>query len=186
MTRVVTFAGTSYQQFLQTISAQEVNDATIVRDGLQRVLSLWPSLEEDSARDALRQLDQLALHADAPDVMRPKVDAIVNAISPGAAGAVERLTSALSILHDDRGTPPTVHELTVQLEDVGGMGWLIWALLTFLIGYGVLILSNHGFGTWQDLSKCFLWGLGIQAAGQGLQSLGPTSAATTFSLQIGH
>lgn len=182
-------AGTSYQQFLQAISAQELNDATIVRDGLQRVMSLWQHLDEDSARDALGQLDQLALHADAPDVMRPKVDAIVNAIPPRvprAAGDVAMLTSALSIFHDDVSTPPTVHELIVQLEDVGGIGWLIWALLTFLIGYGVLILSNHGFGTWQDLSKCFLWGLGIQAAGQGLQSLGPTSAATTFSLQIGH
>lgn len=127
--------------------------------------------------------------ADAPDVMRPKVDAIVNAIPPRAprtAGDVAMLTSSLSIFHDDGGTPPTVHELTVQLEDVGGIGWLIWALLTFFIGCGVLILSNHGFGTWTDLSKCFLWGLGIQAAGQGLQSLGPTSAATTFSLQIGH
>jgi hypothetical protein len=179
-------AGTSYQQFLQGISAQELNDAIIVADGLQRVLSLWSQLDKESARDALMQLDQLALHADAPDLMRPKVDAIVNAISSRTPESAQRFASALSIFRDSGGMPPTVHELTVQLEYVSGIGWLIWAVLTFLIGYGVLILSNHGFGTWQDLSKCFLWGLGIQAAGQGLQSLGPTSAATTFSLQIGH
>lgn len=179
-------AGTKYQTFLDGISAQELNDAIIVRDGLQRVMSLWPQLDKESARDALGQLDQLASHADASTTMRPDVDALVSGIHPRESKFAAMLVDAHSNFRDGGGTPPSVREITIQLEYVWGIGWMIWALLTFLIGSGVLILSNHGFGTWQDLLKCFLWGIGIQAAGQGLQGLAPASTATTFSLQIGH
>jgi len=178
-------AGTDYQQFLQAISAQELNDTMIIRDGLQRVMSLWPQLNEESARSALMQLDQLALQADSPDPMRPKVDSVVTGIAPRRQEFAQLLTVAHDNFRVGGGPPPSVHEITVQLDYVSGIGWIIWALLTFLLGCGVLILSNHGFGTWQDLLKCFLWGLGIQAAGQGLQALAPGSTASTFSLQIG-
>jgi hypothetical protein len=180
-------AGTDYQQYLQVISAQELNDAIIVRDGLERVMSLWQHLDEESARNALTELDKLALEADsATDPVRPKVDALVNGISPRRLDLAQMLTVAHDNFRAGGGTPPSVHEITVQLDYVSGIGWIIWAFLTFLFGCGVLILSNHGFGTWQDLLKCFLWGLGIQAAGQGLQALTPSSTASTFSLQIGH
>jgi hypothetical protein len=173
---------TDYQQFLQSISAQQLNLAVLVRDGLQRVMFLWPKLDEESARNGLAQLDELALHADQPDPMRPKVDAIVSGIAPRAV----EFTAALAYSHGGTATTLSEHNITVQLEYLSAVGWLIWAVLTFLGGCAVLILSNHGFGTWQDLSKCFLWGLGIQAAGQGLQALSPSSVVSSFSLQIGH
>ena len=180
-------AGTDYQQYLQSISAQELNDAIIVGDGLQRVMSLWQQLDEGSARQALANLDRLALGADSTtDPMRANVDALVNGIAPSRQEFVQMLAVAHDNFRAASGPPPSVHEITVQLDYVSSIGWIIWALLTFLFGCGVLILSNHGFGTWQDLLKCFLWGLGIQAAGQGLQALTPSSTATTFSLQIGH
>lgn len=150
-------------------------------------MSLWPQLDEENARRALTQLDQLARKADSPtDPMRPKVDALVNGIPPRLQQFAQTLASARADFRIRDGAPPSVREITVQLDYVSGIGWIIWALLTLLIGCGVLILSNHGFGTWQDLLKCFLWGLGIQAAGQGLQALAPVSTANTFSLQIGH
>ena len=179
--------GTVYQQYLQNISAQELNDAIIVGDGFQRVMYLWKHLDEKSACVALTELDQLALEADSSsDPMRPKVDALVSGIAPRRPESAKMLLVAHDYFGASGGTPPSVHEITVQLDYVSGIGWIIWALLTFLFGCGVLILSNHGFGTWQDLFKCFLWGLGIQAAGQGLQALTPSSTASTFSLQIGH
>jgi hypothetical protein len=174
--------GTEYQQFLQGVSTQELNLAVLVRDGLERVMILWPKLDEKSARNGLAQLDELALQADAPGPMGPKVDAIVNGISPRHA----EFTEALAYFRNGPATTPSVHEITIQLEFLSSIGWLIWAFLTLLFGCAVLILSNHGFGTWQDLFKCFLWGLGIQAAGQGIQLLTPSSAVSSFSLQIGH
>jgi hypothetical protein len=179
-------AGSDYQQYLQLISAQELNDAIIVRDGLERVVLLRSQLDEKSARDAITKLDHLALSADSStDPMRPKVDALVNGIAAHRQEVAEFLAVAHGNFRAGGGPPPSVHEITIQLDYVSGIGWIIWALLTFLFGCGVLILSNHGFGTWQDLLKCFLWGLGIQAAGQGLQALTPSSTTNTFSLQIG-
>jgi hypothetical protein len=180
-------AGTDYQQYLQDISAQELNDSIIVRDGLERVNFLWQQLDEESAREALKELDKLAWEVDSPtDPMRPKVDALVKGIKLRS----QEFEKMLAIAHDNfrsgGGPPPSVHEITLQLDYIAGIGWIIWALLNFLLGCGALILSNHGFGTWQDLLKCFLWGIGIQAAGQGLQALTPSSTASTFSLQIGH
>jgi hypothetical protein len=173
--------GTEYQQSLQGMSTQELNLAVLVREGLERVMSLWPKLNEESARNGLEALDELARQADLPDPMRPKVEGIVRDISPRA----REFVASLANLSAGPAATPSVHEITVQLEYLSGMGWLIWAFLSFLIGCAVLILSNHGFGTWQDLLKCFLWGLGIQAVGQGLQMLSPSSAVSAFSLQIG-
>lgn len=180
-------AGTAYQQYLQNMSAQELNDAIIVGDGLQRVLSIWSQLDERGAQEALGKLDQLALQADSSTVaMRPQVDALVSGISARHKEVAEMLMVAHDNFRAGRQAAPSVHEITVQLDYISGMGWTIWASLTFLFGCAALILSNHGFGTWQDLFKCFLWGLGIQAAGQGLQALAPSSAVNTFSLQVGH
>ena len=176
--------GTEYQQLLQSISAQELNLAIIVNDGLVRVMSIRPKPDIHRMRDGLVKLDALATEAASPDPMRPKVDNIVNDIPPHIQDVEETA-------QDDNGSErssvtPTVHEITFQLEYLSGLGWAVWGLISFMIGSSVLVLSNHGFGTWQDFAKCFLWGLGIQAAGQGLQALTPSTAATSFSLQIGH
>jgi len=178
-------AGTAYQQFLQSMSAQQLNNAVIVRDGLERVWALWPQLDQESAREALVELDKLALKANGPDLMRPQVDDLVAGISPRATQLTQMLSSVRESFRRTGGILPSTHEIAVQLDYVSGIGWFIWGVLTFLFGCAVLIWSNHGFGTWQDLLKCFLWGLGIQAVGQGIQALAPSAAATTFSLQIG-
>lgn len=178
--------GADYQQYLQSISIQEVNNAIIVRDGLERVMFLWEQLNEGGARGALEKLDNLALQADSSsDPMRPKVDKIVDGIASRHDAFAYGLVDRSRNLRAGGGQPSSVHEIAVQLDYVSAIAWIIWALLTFMFGCGVLILSNHGFGTWQDLLKCFLWGLGIQAAGQGLQALTPSAPATTFALEIG-
>jgi len=176
--------GTDYQQFLQGISAQELNLAVIVRDGLEYAMSINPAPDHEALSTALEQLDKLALEADSTDPMRPKVDAIVNAIEPAADPDGLAPRALVTNLQRKLAATHSVHELTVQLERLSVVGWLIWGFASFVMGFLVLILSNHGFGTWQDLSKCFLWGLGVQAAGQGLQGLNPSSAASSFSLQI--
>jgi hypothetical protein len=174
-----------YQQYLLGISTQELNDATIVGDGLKRVQSMWPMLDEEDAGKALQALDQLATRANTSDPTRSQVDAIVTGIKPRHEAVGQHLIEAHLDYRIGGQHTPTVQQILFELDYVSSIGWIIWALLTFFLGYAALILNHHGFGTLQDLFKCFLWGLGIQAAGQGLQSLSPSSAATTFSLQIG-
>jgi hypothetical protein len=175
-----------YQQYLRGISTQELNDATIVGDGLKRVQSIWPMLDVESARHALLDLDHLATRADTADPMRPQVDTIVTGIAPRHQDVSRNLVAAHLDYRAGGQHTPSVQEILIELDYVSFLGWIIWALLTFVLGYAALILDHHGFGSLQDLFKCFLWGLGVQAAGQGLQSLSPSAATTTFSLQIGH
>ena len=174
-----------YQQYLLGISTQELNDATIVGDGLKRVQSMWSMLDAEDAGKALQALDQLATRANTTDPMRPQVDAIVTSIKARHEDVRRHLIEAHLDYRIGGQHSPTVQQILFELDYVSSVGWIIWALLTFVFGYAALILNHHGFGTSQDLLKCFIWGLGIQAAGQGLQSLNPSSAATTFSLQIG-
>ena len=117
--------------------------------------------------------------------MQTDVNNIVNGIARNDKSLIGDLVASHLEYRLGEEHAPTTHEILFQLEYVSFLGWLIWDALTFVLGCAVLIDYHHGFGTWQDLLKCFLWGIGIQAAGQGLQSLNPTSAATTFSLQVG-
>jgi hypothetical protein len=177
--------GTDYQQYLKTIGDQQRNDAIIVGDGLKRVRSMWSTLDQVSASTALLKLDGLARQADTSTSMQTDVKNIVNGIARNDKSLVGDLVASHLEYRLGEEHTPTTHEILFQLEYVSFLGWLIWAALTFLLGCAVLIVYHYGFGTWQDLLKCLLWGIGIQAAGQGLQSLNPTSAATTFSLQVG-
>ena len=174
--------GVTFQQTLQRISAQELNLATIVHGGLERVLALDPKPSPARIQDALKKLDQLADDASSSDPIQPKVQSILD----GMTAQPERLTDSLvaTQVRHQLSALPSVHSVNLQLEFLGELGSIIWATISFSLGLAVLILSNHGFGTWIDLEKCFLWGAGIQAAGQGLQALAPSSAASTFSLQV--
>src|ERR1700761_7509971 len=146
---------------------------------------MWPTLDPQSASEALQSLDALAEHACTSTTMQTDANTIFHGITRKDQTLVGHLeASDLQLRQGDEHTP-TTHEILFELEYVSFLGWLLWAVLTFVLGYAALILNHHGFGTTQDLFKCFLWGIGIQAAGQGLQALNPTSAATSFSLQVG-
>jgi hypothetical protein len=178
-------AGTDYQQYLSGIATQQQNDSIIVGDGLRRVRAMWSTLDPQSASQALQDLDALAEHASTSTTMQTDVDTIVHGITRKDKTLVGHLLASDLELRQGEEHTHTTHEILFELEYVSFLGWLLWALLTFVLGYAALILNHHGFGTTQDLFKCFLWGIGIQAAGQGLQALNPASAATSFSLQVG-
>jgi hypothetical protein len=178
-------AGTDYQQYLSGIATQQQNDAIIVGDGLKRVRAMWPTLDKPSASQALQNLDAFANQAATSTSIQSDVKTVVDGIKRNDMKLVGHLLASDLEYRQGEEHTPTTHEILFELESVSFLGWLVWALLTFVLGYAALILNHHGFGTAQDLFKCFLWGIGIQAAGQGLQALNPTSVATTFSFQVG-
>ena len=80
--------------------------------------------------------------------------------------------------------PPTVQQLNVDLRLLGLSMWVVWGLVTWVVGIGALLATNYGFGVGADYIKCFLWGLGVQTAGQQLQQLTPSSVSTAFSVTL--
>lgn len=160
----------------------------VVMRGLRTVLDKWVPQKANDCEDALRELDSLvkvAADEEAVDAakelqnVRPKVSAVIGKIE-NLQGAEARFSSAAGDGARDR----TAEDLTVELENLRGDIWTVWAIVTVAAGFVAVILSNPGFGTGMDFAKCFFWGLGVQVAGQQLQQLSPGKLATVFKLPV--
>lgn len=77
---------------------------------------------------------------------------------------------------------PTVLQVTWQIARLSGLLWLVWGILTFIVGVAVLIVTNPGFGTSLDLIFCLLWGFGLPVGIDKLQQLSPEGIATTIGI----
>src|SRR5205823_1695707 len=78
----------------------------------------------------------------------------------------------------------TSREIEFRLTKNWWISWAILGSITLVTGAVALILSNDGFGTWQDLAKCFFWGLGLATAGQQMQLLTAGATAQTLKIQL--
>jgi hypothetical protein len=72
------------------------------------------------------------------------------------------------------------------MERLSLLAWVVWGILTIVVGCVSLVVFNAGFGTPQDLVTCFLWGAGMPGLVQGLGGLTMGSVASAFSLQLAH
>jgi hypothetical protein len=149
----------------------------IVRRGIDPVIRDWNEATPAPYEKALKDLDALADPAKELSLVREGVD---------QARAKLPSEEATSLVQGVRGAPRqrTASELAVELENLRGDVWLVWAVVTVALGFTVLILSNPGFGTGLDMMKSFFWGLGLQVAGQQLQQLTPGKVASRFSLPV--
>jgi hypothetical protein len=77
-----------------------------------------------------------------------------------------------------------LQQLRVELQRLSIAMWVVWAFVTWIGGVGLLVMSNYGFGVGLDYIKCFLWGLGVQVAGQQFQQLAPSSVTTAFNVSV--
>lgn len=135
---------------------------------------------------ALQKLDQLSLSTGPPDFAKAQIQPII----AGLQNAITQAQLAAKALGggakpDAIYRVPGSQSLTIQLEGLSAAVWIIWGILTLLVGACALILFNDGFGTPQDYMRCFLWGVGMPAVGQGFGGLTLNSVSSAFSLQTG-
>jgi hypothetical protein len=98
------------------------------------------------------------------------------AIGPVAVADAARATA--------EPTRPPAEQLIVRLQTISAGVWLLFAIVTTVLGYVVVVAPVFGFGSSVDYAKAFLWGLGVQTAGQALQSLTPGTVTTAFGIQM--
>lgn len=161
----------------------------LVQEGLQPARDLWATIPEDdtdarrkvceavSAMDALSQ----AAVAPAPDALRVTLRSIAAGMAASAKGGSARsLRDHLADAADSVGTP---EQLLVQVTALGGAGWVFLLLVTTLAGAYILVLgpAGAGFGTVTDYAQCLLWGAGLPAGAQLMQSTS-ASIATSFGV----
>lgn len=141
--------------------------------GIDEVLRRWDAAQPASFEEALDALDALADRALTHDQVRAGVDQV--------RAALPRTDASFAGVGLRRRT---AGELTVELRNLRGGVWIVWAAVTVALGCMVLIFNDPGFGGCLDLLKCFFWGLGVQVAGQQLQELTPGKVATRFGLPV--
>jgi len=173
----------AYRKHVQAQSDWIQALAIIVREGLQPAWDAWSHAPDAATRQqwtgAISAMDALAVAATAPsaDALRQALYNIIFAINgagvkampPGAGGA-----------RDTVGTP---EQLLLQIAGLGAAGWAFLLLVSTLGGAYILVLgpSGAGFGTLTDFVQCLLWGAGLPAGAQLLQST-TGSIATSFGV----
>ncbi|MEO6325210.1 MAG: hypothetical protein ABIT01_10000 [Thermoanaerobaculia bacterium] len=139
---------------------------------------------QGAREDAFNSLDALAsdlskaaeqLAAEIPQILR----AYQAALHPPPPG-VSRSVSPTAQLQ----ARPTFETLSFTITVANTTAWLIVLCATVATGWVVLIASNPGFGISGDYVKCFLWGLGVQIAGQQLSQLTPSSVTSALKFKV--
>jgi len=74
--------------------------------------------------------------------------------------------------------------LLIEMRLIAIVSWIIWSVLTVLIGVMVLIVASPGFGTPMDYFRCALWGFGLPVAGQALLQITPGSLSTRLGITL--
>jgi hypothetical protein len=176
---------TSYQSFLLVTAARVSSFTLVVRWGLTTVVAMWPQVLKSSVQpagqNALKLLDGLVdTSMGPPDSLRPQIQSTISALQTAITAANPALGGGAS--SGGYGISGT-QQLTVELERLSAFVWILWAVLTLFVGSCTLIWFNDGFGTSQDLVKCFLWGVGMPAVAGGFGALSASSVTSAFSLQ---
>jgi hypothetical protein len=169
----------NYQSFLQQQSKATDKLESVVSQGLERLAA------------AVSGNAALFTHAATPTLLaainRIATDASLDSNTSQAelARAFDAWRQAITGAAQPLAAPSIVREnpasLLVEIRHIAIASWIVWGLLTILVGYIILVASSPGFGGFLDFARCLLWGFGIPVAGQSLQQL----SGATLNTQLG-
>ena len=175
----------SYQNFLAGVGNRLTALEMIIRSGMGSVLREWGELDRAGKLDvgiaAFQKLDEVAGVTLPPDQLKSQVDAVIQTVHSAASRVVSFAGGAApwsSI--EEMGS----REITVQLQQLSKLVWLLWGAGTVFVGLLALVLFNDAFGSAQDCIQCLLWGIGMPAAAQGFGGLNAGSLTSALSLPV--
>jgi hypothetical protein len=180
---------TDYQAFL-TIASQKVEDLDIiVSEGLQLLAKRWnANLSAQDLADlqtAFGTIDQLSNTLPIlPQTLRGQVNDALTTLNAAHAARAQALGVQPQVI--PLATPGEKSFIAVRLEvqSITVLFWLIWGLLSVVVGATVLILPVPGFGSIADFVRCFLWGFGLPVAGNSIQNLTVGSLNTQLGVSV--
>lgn len=124
----------------------------LLTDGRKEVLALVEA--------AVSQVDQLVID-DAP----PTASTLATKLTPIQA-TLESELRKLSVpvpapVAGASAAGASAQQIQLDLARSGALAWALTAVITTLIGWYVVVLSDLGFGTCRDYVMCVAWGLGL-------------------------
>jgi hypothetical protein len=171
---------TAYREYLAGIAANVAALDVVVRDGFGGLAARWPAGSQPQYEAAFRELDELAATVltveEATTGVAEVLARLAQALAPPGARAAPQAPAP--------ARPLTRERVLVQLQTVSLALWGLWGALTLVVGIVALIATNYAFGVGTDYYRCFLWGLGVQIAGQQLEQLSPRTIATRFDIAL--
>lgn len=167
--------------------SQLVGCLTFVCEGMRRPWREWKPPESDSIqgsiKTALKSLDDVGRKVGDGEITDPKVakqevQKVLYTFDTARGRPVERVEKPKEI------EEPTLLQVEWQIARLFQLQWLVWGIITFIVGVAVLIVKDPGFGTMLDLVFCLLWGFGLPTGIDRLQKLGPGDIATTMNINL--
>jgi hypothetical protein len=172
----------AYQKFLNDTGEHVAMLQVIVESGMLVVAKRGapaPPGSPDPIADALVALDELDTTIQPPSAAtaRTKVLDIIKSLD------ATRASRGLTALPAASVPVPTSEQLRLDIERLGWEAWLVWLVVTVIVGY-LAVIDKSGFGSVYDLVICVLWGIGLPAAGTQLGQLTPATIATTLKVPV--
>lgn len=177
----------AYQELLNRASAAASAVGRML-DGFDAVAAAEraiPASEPDPSRAlveaAWSEMDSLSARAraDLPNAaVVSEVEAEIAAILARLRGSVGVQAAGISLEPLRRAS----ERIRFQISTLSLASWLFVALITFVVGAYVLVLSRPDFGRVQDFVICLLWSFGLPAAGAQLSQLSPASLAASVGI----
>ena len=161
----------TYQTLLVAAANRMSVSTLIVQWGVTEVIAMWSQVQkagvETAGKNALGALDNLAVQSGPPNLIQTQIQSIINVLKAAISAAPAGGGGAITV--GGYGISGS-HEIMVAQERLSIFVWIVWGILTLVVGSCALIWFNDGFGTGQDLAKCFLWGIGMPARSGRLRS----------------
>jgi type II secretory pathway pseudopilin PulG len=180
---------TAYQVFLTNTSAQLADLDVIVNEGLQllaqRFQPTLPAPDVTALNTAFSTIDGLSENLTLlPQAVRDKVTAAIQTFNSAHAVTAQALNVQAQAIAPAAPGQPTFLQVRLEVQTITMLFWLVWGLLSVVIGATVLIVPMPGFGSLTDFVRCFLWGFGLPVAGNSIQSLTTGSLNTQLGVSL--
>jgi len=185
---------TEYQAFLTTVSTKAGDLDIIVSEGLKLLAARWTQGMDPADLAALEQafstIDGLSgnLLLD-PQTLRTQVVAALTAFNNAHQNRVNVARAQGVNIQAETIQPAAPGQrsfvaVRLEVQTITWLFWLVWGLLSVVIGTTVLILPAPGFGSAIDFVRCSLWGFGLPVAGNSIQNLTMGSLNTQLGVSV--
>jgi hypothetical protein len=177
-----------YADFLQKTATRLSSFDALIERGYRPLAAAKDDLGDGARRNAwtkaLAKLDEIASGLLTTETPKTPDETAVSAAEVLETFRTETGGSATAF-RDGRseGAPSTAASLTYAINVANAWSWGVAFVVAVVVGYFAMIGSNPAFGLEADVAKCFLWGFGIQAAGQQIGQLTPSSVLATIRSQ---
>ena len=183
MPSVTSNAVSDLKTYLEQLQQPIIRLTVLVNDGIEPLTVNWRNAA--NATDQTLILDALKT-LDAPLDTAVETDAHANVAAAKAAAAPPPPVGIGMAIQGPAAAPVALQlrHVSAQIDTLNVGIWVIYLLLTSVIGCVLLVVNNSGFGTAMDYIYCLLWGFGLPTTFDKLAQVAPSTISTSVGIAL--